>query len=72
MKLTKLQSDNLKSFKNQKSKIYYLNKILVSKKTDKSKIKGLISKHLNIIYQHVFNELNRKCKNPKENWDLDI
>ena len=48
----------LNSLSTKRAKIYYL-KSLGFKPMD-------ISRKLNIISQHVYNELSRVCKNPKE------
>lgn len=62
IKLNKSQQDKLDSFETKRAKIYYL-KLLKIKPMD-------ISRKLNIIPQHVYNELKRVCKNPKEKVSL--
>ena len=70
MKLTALQSKTLKAFRNTKSRIYYVDKI---RRLQNDKISNIgIAKLLGIIPQHVYNELSRVCKAPKENWDVPI
>ncbi len=61
MKLSKLQETNLKTLKSRSAQIHYLYRI--------SNNYSKVAKHLNIIYQHVWNEINRKCKNPKEDYN---
>ncbi len=56
--LNKKCEENLKSLQYTSTKIRYLVKLGFSPMDIKRK--------LNIIPQHVYNELDRKCKNPKE------
>lgn len=70
MKLSSLQSKTLDSFSSKSAKIHYLDKI---RKLQNEKISNIgLAKILNIIPQHVYNELARVCKNPKEKWDVKI
>lgn len=70
MKLTKLQQDTLDNFVSKSAKIHYLDKI---RRLQNEKISNIgLAKMLNIIPQHVYNELARVCKNPKEKWDVKI